>query len=113
MLTVLGNPPPYEIAATVERAAPGFWGAFSRATAYAFPTGTVVTSWHRTPASNAAAGGQPQSQHLLGVAFDAQAPDLGELERRLRAVGFVTVRYRSHVHAQAWPAGTARRAGLL
>lgn len=36
-----------------------------------------VTSWYRTPAQNAEAGGVPTSKHLIGEAVDVAGPRAG------------------------------------
>jgi len=102
------GPPSYVVSA-VERAAPGFWSAWSSAVGSAWRSsgGWSVTSWWRSPQHNENVGGAEGSQHLLGVAFDAQARDLTRLEASLRRAGFRTIRYASHVHAQPWPPGVA------
>jgi len=104
------NGPPSYVYSGVERFAPGFWASWSRAVQHAwnYAGGFSVTSWYRTPDYNESVGGAEGSQHLLGVAFDAQARDLTRLEAGLRSAGFQTIRYARHVHAQPWPAGTAR-----
>jgi hypothetical protein len=102
--------PPHSIIWTVDRWAPGIWDAFFQAIWWAYRRDPfTVTSWWRSVASNNLAGGHPDSQHLCGTAIDA-TEGAGPA---LRAAGFIVLEYPHHVHAQAWPAGTARRAGLL
>lgn len=103
------NAPPSYVVNAVARASPGFWGAWQSAVgaAYRSAGGFSVTSWWRSPEYNEQVGGADGSQHLLGVAFDAQARDLNRLEASLRGAGFRTIRYATHVHAQPWPAGVA------
>lgn len=108
-------PPPLYVRWLVDQAAPGFWPIFvDRANAALDGLAVDVTSWWRTQRGNAAlAGASPESQHLLGAAIDVSGRDFRQAGQRLRAQGFVVVDYPRHVHAQAWPAGTARRVGLL
>ena len=102
--------PPYSIVWTVDRWAPGIWDAFFEAVWWAYRRDPfTVTSWWRSPTMNAEAGGHPDSQHLIGTALDATR----EAGPALREAGFVVLDYPTHVHAQVWPAGLARRAGLL
>jgi len=95
---------------TVERWAPGIWDAFMLAAWQAYQREPFqVTSWWRSPSRNLEVGGDPDSQHLIGTAFDCTLAAAAAL----RGVGFQVVEYHSHAHAQVWPAGAARRAGLL
>jgi len=105
------DPPPYALAWQVERYVPGLYGAFWSRLVSGATRETRATSWFRTSTRNEQVGGQPDSQHLLGLAIDLWEPDLDDLAARMRATGLVTVRYGGHVHVQAWPAGTARRRG--
>lgn len=50
-----------------------------------------VTSYLRTVAENAAAGGAPNSQHLTGTAADADGSDQAGLVARARRAGLVAV----------------------
>lgn len=77
------------------------------------PPGTRLTSWWRDPATNLAAGGAAESQHLFALGLDAVADDQVLLARRLRRVGLVAIEERTHVHAQALPAGSLRRMGFF
>ncbi len=112
------------VVARVERSAPGvfrqFVGRFGDA-AIGIPEGQVE-SWFRDSVRNAQVGGLVDSQHLLGLGVDtshSMRASSQALAARLRARGFVVVEGRSAgtgrflLHAQAWPAGTARRAGLF
>jgi len=71
-----------------------------------FP-GTIITSWFRTPEENAAVGGHPRSQHLVGWAFDLVAPagQAGRLADALQANQFEVVRESDHLHVQVFTAG--------
>jgi hypothetical protein len=105
--------PPSSIAWTVERWVPGFWGAFIGAAQFAYAREPFqVTSWWRSMDRNRELGGDPDSQHLVAAAFDAY-PATPQVAAALEAAGFIVVREWDHIHAQAWPAGAARRAGLL
>lgn len=107
--------PPPTIINRVERAAPGFWREFIERANWALgPTDAVLTSWWRDRLSNMEVGGAENSQHLLGTAFDVTGTQLTEMATRLQAAGFTVVTYRGrYIHAQAWPAGIAKQAGLL
>jgi len=100
--------PPDHIVNAVERAAPGFWGAWGRAVRFAWFESRpwTVTSWWRSRAVNLEVGGDEFSQHLLGTAFDL-APTHTNLLVALRRQGFIVVDERNHFHAQPWPAGLA------
>lgn len=69
-----------------------------------------VSSFVRTRAHNAAVGGDPMSQHLLGTAADL-VPDDGDMAgleawcRSLGVFGYV-LNEGDHVHVQLFPAGT-------
>jgi len=106
--------PPTSIVWTVERFAPGIYRAFWTALVGGLQADRVgVTSYWRDPAGNRAVGGRPDSQHLLGLGIDLLVDDVNEAASRLSARGLVAVPYRTHLHVQAWPAGLARRVGLL
>jgi len=80
-----------------------------------FP-GSVPTSWYRDQTNNARVGGAPESQHLLGFAFDLTTGDLTEsrqIAARLREAGLVAVIESDHVHAQLFPAGFLRSLGFF
>ena len=74
----------------------------------------TLTSWFRTPEQNRAAGGNEESQHLFGLAWDIAAPAalLPTVASFARAGGLVAVQERGHVHLQLFPAGALRRAGV-
>lgn len=46
----------------------------------------LISSGYRSPALNAAAGGKPGSQHLLGEAVDFTCPTYGTPEQIVRAI---------------------------
>jgi len=56
--------------------------------------------------------GEAESQHLWAAAADFIG-DLDAIEDGLRRQGLIVIRTRTHVHAQAWPKGVARRVGLI
>lgn len=107
-------PPPWSIAYGVERWVPGYWRAFVGAVNNSLGgLDVTITSWYRTPDGNAAAGGLPDSQHLIGGAIDVGGRDFKLAAARLDRAGFIVVEYERHCHAQAWPAGIARDSGLF
>lgn len=107
--------PPIGVMQVVERFSPGFWMVFfSKANRALAGVDVYLTSWHRTAWYNETVGGLEDSQHILGTAFDIAGPGVGTAAPRLQAEGFVVVPYADgHLHAQAWPAGAARRAGVF
>lgn len=106
--------PPSSIVWTVDRWAPGIYQEFWGALVGALQGQRVgVTSYWRDPAVNARVGGQPDSQHLIGLGIDLVTDNINEAASAMRARGLVVVPYPTHLHVQAWPAGIARRTGLL
>ena len=67
----------------------------------------IVTSLFRTREINDAAGGHPQSQHLLGLAADfvGTSVHLDLVAELARAKGYVPVSEADHLHVQVFPAG--------
>jgi hypothetical protein len=67
------------------------------------------SSWWRSVSHNAAVGGHPFSQHLLGTAADF-VPQRGwtnaELAAAARRAGLIAIDEGDHVHLQLHPAGT-------
>lgn len=106
------RPPPF-VLWRVDQVLPGIWPRFIQAAIAGTRSASQVSSWYRGPEQNAAVGGHPQSQHLLGLAFDVLGPDLSQLQADLRIAGFNTVTYRNHVHAQTLEAGQAASFGLF
>jgi hypothetical protein len=102
------QPPPPAISNPLAGWIPGIWPIFVSLANRGLSNGgaTTVTSWWRSSGDNARVGGEPESQHLLGLAFDAVGPNPLTLAAALRAVGFVVVEEPSHIHAQAYRAGT-------
>jgi len=75
----------------------------------------VLTSWFRTVDANIAADGDPESQHLFGLAADVSVPSrlLPGVLAVARGVGLIAVNERTHVHLQLFPAGALARAGVV
>jgi len=76
--------------------------------------GTTVTSWWRNPEHNRRVGGSPQSQHIFALAIDVagSAYQRRQIVRTATSLGLVAVDEGSHVHVQAFPAGSLARAGV-
>lgn len=103
--------PPTSIVWQVERLVPGLLPTFVELVNRVQGV-SEFTSWWRGTSSNARVGGLPDSQHLWAAAVDVTG-DLDRIQRTAIAQGLVAVRFPRHVHIQAWPAGTARRIGLV
>jgi len=73
---------------------------------YALGRGNTGTSWFRTPEENFRVGGEPESQHQLGFAFDAVG-DWEGVRDRAKAAGLFPVIESDHIHVQVMPAGWA------
>ena len=102
------------IAWFMERLSPGIWAAFIGAANAGLLRGSRVTSWWRSPTSNRRVGGDPDSQHLVGLAFDAVHPDQTALSQSLSSQGFiVSASGGGAVHAQALRAGVLRSHGVF
>jgi len=69
----------------------------------------TATSWWRSAARNAAVGGHPYSQHLVGWALDVAGPDQQQFAKRARQLGLIAVQEADHVHVQLFPAGILQR----
>ena len=80
----------------------------------AAPTG-VLTSWFRSFEENVSEGGDPESQHLFGLAADFDVPraSVGLVLAVARGVGLIAVDERTHVHLQLFPKGALARAGVI
>jgi hypothetical protein len=64
----------------------------------------TVTCLHRTPARNAAVGGNPQSRHLVGMGADLVPDDWANapaIIKRARAYGLDAIHERDHIHIEA------------
>lgn len=105
--------PPQSIAVSVDRLIPGIWPLFIRTANAGLSSGDVVTSWWRDPENNARVGGHPESQHLLGLAFDVATTSPPLLAAALRRLGFTTVEAPRHVHVQTFSAGVLGRTGIF
>lgn len=80
-------------------------------------------NWWRSAAHNAAVGGDPHSQHLLGLAVDIVPLDQtrrARIAQALRSQGLVVIDEGDHLHVQHSPKGAwnaaidrARARGLL
>lgn len=118
-MSALGGPPAW-IANVVEFLSPGIYDEFVKRVVNAIGSQNFnavrVTSWYRTPFDNSRVGGDPSSQHLLGLAVDLQIVDRGgssisfgmnpfRLQGRLRDMGLTAVVEGDHVHVQVFPAG--------
>lgn len=126
MLRFEATPPPTHIVRFFESLLPGFWSTWIGAAESALREidadaggDTIITSWYRSPAENRAVGGNPDSQHLAGLALDVvpgkKAVQLAIHEAAGRFVesGFVVVPAPTHLHVQTFPAGVLRSAGVL
>jgi hypothetical protein len=72
--------------------------------------GVRLTSWWRSRERNAAVGGQPTSQHLVGCAIDVVGVPLAQAQRLAAQYGLTAIAsQRGAVHVQALPAGTVAR----
>jgi hypothetical protein len=62
---------------------------------------------YRDPEENAAVGGHPRSQHLLGLAGDwvVEPADRPRFLQTAAFLGLVAVEEASHVHVQRYEAG--------
>ncbi len=61
--------------------------------------GQRLTSWHRDPEENERVGGVPDSQHLIGSAWDL-APGGGRLLLTLQAAGLEPIQFAAHLHVE-------------
>jgi len=126
MIVIQATPPPREFVQFWETVLPGFWqvwiGAAERALREIDDDAggdTVVTSWFRTPAENRRVGGDPDSQHLVGLALDivpgkpAILLAVAEASDKFEQVGFLVLPTRTHLHIQTFQAGALRQAGVL
>ena len=104
--------PPQTIALRVERSLPGALARVDRAVER-LPAGSVVTSRWRSESKNRDVNGEPDSQHLLGLAIDVVGPDLKAIAASLVASGLVVDPAPRHVHGQVLSAGIARQLGLF
>ncbi len=126
MIVVNGAPPPRNTLQFFDRLIPGIWPAWAQAVVTALQeidqggTGkTTITSWFRTPSQNRRVGGDPDSQHLVGLALDVipakgqSTLAINEAAQRFAQAGFSVVPEPTHVHVQTFPAGVLRQVGIL
>ncbi len=126
MIVLRGSPPRRHIRQFWERIIPGFWDRWLSAATRALREidadaggDTVITSWFRSPGENRAVGGDPDSQHLFGLALDVVPGKksiqlaIHEAAGRFEEAGFVVVPAPTHLHIQTFPAGVLRSAGVF
>jgi len=126
MILFQATPPPVEIVRFWETILPGFWRVWIGAAEAALREidndaggDTVITSWFRSPAENRRVGGDPDSQHLVGLALDivpgkpAILLAVAEASDKFEQVGFLVLPTRTHLHIQTFPAGVLREAGVM
>jgi len=120
------TPPPIDTVRFFERLIPGLWLKWITAADHALREidddaggDTIITSWFRSPAENRRVGGDPDSQHLVGLALDIVPgkPSIqlavAEASSRFAEAGFLVVPTSTHLHVQTFPAGLLRDAGVL
>ena len=126
MILFRATPPPTHLVVFWERLSPGFWSRWLGAADEALREiddsaggDTILTSWWRSPFENQRVGGLPDSQHLVGLAFDVVPGKPGfklavsEASSRFMEAGFITVPAERHLHIQTFPAGVLRSAGVF
>ncbi len=126
MIVFRATPPPSNVVLFFERLLPGFWKIWIGAAESALKEidadsggDTILTSWFRSPAENRAVGGDPDSQHLVGLALDVVPGKkslqlaINEASGRFSEFGFIPVPASTHLHIQTFPAGILRRVGVL
>jgi len=126
MILVHGAPPDLNTVRFFERLVPGIWNHVMGAAGAALTEidlghvgETVVTSWFRSPNENRRAGGHPDSQHLVGMAFDvvpgkgSSALAINEAAQIFAGFGFVVEPESDHLHIQTFPPGILRPSGIL
>lgn len=91
-----------------------FVGRLLSSVAHADAAKVTVSSWFRTFATNRAAGGDPESQHLFALAVDITGPRdvLTRIGRLAQLAGLVALLEGSHLHVQMFPAGALARVGV-
>jgi len=126
MILIHGAPPPHPTLVFFDRLFPGIWGNWVAAVQSGLTQidegdvgETVITSWFRSPNENRRAGGHPDSQHLVGLAFDVvpgkgtSALAINEAAQIFAGFGFSVVPAETHLHVQTFPPGILRPAGVL
>jgi len=125
MIVVNGQPPPQPVLRFFDQLFPGIWSRVVAAAEFGLNSidtdqgQTVLTSWHRSPLDNRRVGGDPDSQHLVGLAFDV-VPGKGtsllainEAAERFKEAGFEVAPAATHLHVQVFPAGLLRASGVF
>ena len=126
MILFRATPPPPHVVAFFERIFPGFWSRWLSAADSALREidaegidDIIITSWFRSPFNNRAVNGNPDSQHLVGLALDVVpakqnlSSSINEAAASFAEFGFVVVPASKHLHIQTFPAGLLRPAGVL
>lgn len=87
----------------------------SRAGSLAGQLPVNLSSWFRDAETNLAEEGDPESQHLFGLAADfVGSPDaLASLVAHGRRFGLLAFRESDHAHVQLFPKGALARAGVV
>lgn len=126
MIVFRATPPPVNVVRFFESLLPGFWKIWISAAEAALQEidadaggDTILTSWFRSPFENRRVGGNPDSQHLVGLALDV-VPGKAHLQLAVNEAagtfsefGFLPVPASTHLHIQTFPAGVLRQAGVL
>ncbi len=126
MIQIYGSPPPRNTLTFFDRMLPGIWSFWGAAVEAALGEvdspdvgETIITSWYRSVLENRRAGGHPDSQHLVGLAFDV-VPGKGtsvlainEAAQAFERYGFQVVPSQGYLHVQTFPPGILRPAGVL
>lgn len=126
MILFRATPPPVHVVQFFESLFPGFWSRWIGAADSALRhidaeavDDIIITSWFRSPFENRAVNGQPDSQHLVGLALDVVPAKanlrfaVNEAAATFAEAGFVAVPAPTHLHIQTFPAGLLRRVGVL
>lgn len=122
------GPPPPQVAATLNRYAPGALAYFTIRMNIAHQGIPVtLTSWYRTPDQNeqarmartaagfALASTSPFSQHLVGLGVDMVYPNTrakAAARAAAQKLGLVVIDEGNHVHYQLFPKGVLERTGV-
>jgi hypothetical protein len=126
MILFRATPPPSHVVVFFESLFPGFWarwlGAADSALREIDAEGVddiIITSWWRSLVDNRAVNGEPDSQHLVGLALDVVPAKqnlrsaIDEAAASFTEFGFVAVPASRHLHIQTFPAGLLRSVGVL
>ncbi len=107
------RPPPPEL---IQSAWFPFLFAFAtRAGALAGQLPVMLSSWWRNAETNRFEEGDPESQHLFGLAADfvGSANALSTLVAQGRRFGLLAFGESDHAHVQLFPKGALARAGVV